>query len=79
VLTKFGMTATRVQEGIALLGARVLTITLDHTQRFSQLPRYHDDPFDRMLISQALSEKCSIISGDQRFPLYAREGLKTIW
>jgi PIN domain nuclease of toxin-antitoxin system len=79
LLTKFGMTSTRVREGIDALCARVLPITLDHTEKFSQLPRYHDDPFDRMLISQALVENCSIISSDQRFPLYAREGLKTIW
>jgi PIN domain nuclease of toxin-antitoxin system len=79
ILTKHGLNSTRVKEGMDLLGARSLTITLDHIEKFSQLPRYHDDPFDRMLISQALVENCSIISSDQRFPLYAREGLKTIW
>ena len=41
-------------------------------------PRYHDDPFHRMLISQAPVEACPIVSSDRRLPLSAREGLKTI-
>jgi len=34
------------------------------------LPLYHQDPFDRMIISQAISESLTIITQDQKFDLY---------
>jgi PIN domain nuclease of toxin-antitoxin system len=37
----------------------------------------HTDPFDRMLIAQAIKEKATIISKDEVFPLY--KGVNTIW
>jgi PIN domain nuclease of toxin-antitoxin system len=36
----------------------------------SQLPFYHNDPFDRLIISQALSNDLTIISDDKKFKLY---------
>jgi PIN domain nuclease of toxin-antitoxin system len=37
------------------------------------------EPFDRMIIAQALSEPCPVVSSDQRFPLYEAVGLKVVW
>jgi PIN domain nuclease of toxin-antitoxin system len=52
------------------------TITLDAIHRTSDLPDYHRDPFDRMLIAQSLEEDLTIVSPDQHFPAY---GVKSIW
>ena len=42
----------------------------------SQLPFHHKDPFDRMIIAQAMNSKLSIISKDEIFKNY---GLDVIW
>ena len=41
-----------------------------------KLEFHHKDPFDRLIISQALAEKVSIISNDECFDKY---GIKRIW
>ena len=61
------------------LGARVLPITMEHTSMIYTLPLHHDDPFDRMIIAQALAEKCPVVSADERFLLYRSVGLQVLW
>jgi len=51
-------------------------ITLHAVHRTSDLPDIHRDPFDRMLIAQALEENLTIVSPDQFFPSY---GVNVIW
>lgn len=48
---------------------------------FHKLPlkKDHKDPFDRMLIWQAIANKMTIISKDTEFGQYLEEGLKLIW
>lgn len=41
--------------------------------------KWHKDPFDRMLIIQALENDLTLITKDEQIPKYAEEGLKTIW
>lgn len=41
--------------------------------------KWHNDPFDRMLIVQALHNNLTLITKDEHIPKYAEEGLKTIW
>jgi PIN domain nuclease of toxin-antitoxin system len=55
-----------------LLGASAqpLPITLDHAAAVGTLPRHHRDPFDRMLVAQALAEGAAIVSPDDRLPKY---------
>jgi PIN domain nuclease of toxin-antitoxin system len=48
----------------------VLSITLAHGIKVADLPMHHKDPFDRMLIAQALIEDLTIITVDQKFKLY---------
>jgi PIN domain nuclease of toxin-antitoxin system len=55
---------------------KLLPITLDHAERQSGLPAYHGDPFDRLLISQALVEGIPIIGCDVAFDAY---GVNRIW
>ena len=48
-----------------------------HAQRLFDLPLHHKDPFDRLIISTALSDDLPVISRDKQFRKY--RGLKVIW
>jgi len=48
----------------------VIAITLDHVQRVLTLPKVHSDPFDRLLVAQALSEGAILVTGDQTLAKY---------
>jgi PIN domain nuclease of toxin-antitoxin system len=78
-LWQAGLTSELVEMKIAELGLRLLPITLEHTSALHRLPSHHNEPFDRIIITQALVERCPVISSDQRFPLYANAGLKVVW
>ena len=47
-----------------------LAIGISHATTAGQLPRHHDDPFDRMLIAQAQVEQLTIVTRDKRFGDY---------
>ncbi len=47
-----------------------LPISSEHAWAVSQLPLHHRDPFDRLLIAQALEERIPIVSRDERFTAY---------
>ena len=48
----------------------VMAIEPEHTIQVAQLPFIHNDPFDRMIIAQALAEDLSLISTDSDFTKY---------
>jgi PIN domain nuclease of toxin-antitoxin system len=52
-------------------GFTPLPITIAHAVAAGQLVRHHDDPFDRMLIAQALAEGLTIVTRDKRFSDYS--------
>ena len=54
----------------------LLPINLDHVLRIESLPPHHRDPFDRLLIAQAIKEKWPIITAD---PWFARYPVEVIW
>lgn len=76
---KTGFTTDKVEEAMREIGATLLPIKLEHVAVNSSLPYFenHKDPFDRMLIAQALSEGLIMISSDQRFELYP--DLRLLW
>lgn len=47
-----------------------LPISISHAMTAGQLPRHHDDPFDRMLIAQARVEQMAVVTRDKRFGDY---------
>lgn len=47
-----------------------LPVTFAHGVAEGQLARHHDDPFDRMLIAQAVAEGLTIVTRDKRFSDY---------
>ena len=48
----------------------ILPFDFKHYDILSQLPFHHQDPFDRMLIAQAISEDIPIITHDSKMFLY---------
>jgi PIN domain nuclease of toxin-antitoxin system len=52
-------------------GFTSLPITIAHGVAAGQLDRHHDDPFDRMLIAQAIAEGLTIVTRDKRFGEYS--------
>lgn len=51
-------------------GFAPLPITIRHGIAAAELPRNHDDPFDRMLIAQAVAEGLTVVTHDKRFADY---------
>jgi len=49
---------------------QALNITHEHALRAGELPLHHRDPFDRMLIAQALSEQMTLLTADRVFQKY---------
>ncbi len=52
-----------------------LPMTLEHAQLAGRLPDIHKDPFDRMLVAQAMIEKLTLVTRDKRVLEYK---IKTI-
>lgn len=65
-----------IQEAIHDNGFSVLPIEPCHTEQVISLPKHHNDPFDRLLIAQAMVEQMPIVSADTAFDPYA---IKRIW
>jgi PIN domain nuclease of toxin-antitoxin system len=61
---------------LELNGFELLQISLAHLNRQLSLEMHHRDPFDRLLLSQALSEEMALVSCDPEFKKYSVE---TIW
>ncbi len=53
-----------------------LPVTVDDGARAGALPGPHSDPFDRMLIAQALSRNLTVVSVDSVFDRY---GVRRLW
>ena len=54
-----------------------LPISIAHGIAAGQLPRHHDDPFDRMLIAQASAEGLTLVTHDKRFTDFDVQTLPT--
>jgi PIN domain nuclease of toxin-antitoxin system len=75
-LTLSGPLGQFIPEQLALNSIGLLPITLAHTVAVATLPFHHRDPFDRLLIAQALVEALPVISRDHSWDAY---GVKRIW
>ncbi len=54
----------------------LLPISFDHATWVETLPAHHRDPFDRLLVAQALIERLPIVSSD---PVFDEYGIKRLW
>ncbi|MGO8896939.1 MAG: type II toxin-antitoxin system VapC family toxin [Isosphaeraceae bacterium] len=65
-----------MRQAIVGNGFRFLHISPRHTEQVSTLPLHHRDPFDRLLIAQAMVEGMAIVSNDGNFAPY---GVHVVW
>ena len=68
--------ATNVADCIANEGFEALSVSVADAERAGRLPGIHRDPFDRMLIAQALGHELVIVSIDRTFDRY---GVSRLW
>jgi PIN domain nuclease of toxin-antitoxin system len=71
-----GPPAEHFAEHVEEFGYEVLPIHQRHVDALPELPAIHDDPFDRMLVAQALVEDLELVTGDERLRAYP---VRTIW
>ncbi len=65
-----------IVENVAANGFRMLDIKIAHVGRVETLASHHGDPFDRLLIAQALEEDIPLVTAD---PIFRKYGVKRIW
>jgi PIN domain nuclease of toxin-antitoxin system len=63
--------ATFIPQQLTLNRIFLLDITIKHTSELITLPMHHRDPFDRLLITQSLTEGLPIIGKDSIFDNYS--------
>ena len=59
-----------LREQLELYRFDELPITIEHAIRAGELPAHHGDPFDRMLIAQAISEDIPFLTKDETIHRY---------
>jgi PIN domain nuclease of toxin-antitoxin system len=75
-LGKIKVDLAQVVEAARATGFAALPISISHTLRLRDLPSHHRDPFDRILIAQALEEGLTIVTHDPAFGAYPAP---TLW
>lgn len=65
-----------IEDQVRQNGLIVLPIVLEHVLRLEGLPPHHKDPFDRLLVAQALTEGWPVVSHD---PALAQYPVTVIW
>lgn len=68
--------AEHFAEHIDEFGYELLPVHQHHVAALQDLPGIHPDPFDRMLVAQALVEDLDLVSGDERIRRYP---VRTLW
>jgi PIN domain nuclease of toxin-antitoxin system len=64
-------TPAPIEPAITANGFAPLMITFDHVAAVQHLPNHHRDPFDRLLVAQAVTEGLTLMSADRRIARYA--------
>lgn len=80
IKTRTGKLALTKRELAAICSAAAIhayPLRRSHVEKLFDLPLHHKDPFDRMIISTALSDDLPVISCDKQFRKY--KGLRVIW
>lgn len=75
-LPEAAVLAARFESEIETLGFHPLSVTLTHARTAGSLPIAHKDPFDRLLIAQALVEDVLLVSNEAAFDGY---GVSRLW
>ncbi len=73
---KLGFAAPDLEQALADSGIQPLGISLRHAASVANLPPHHRDPFDRMLVAQALCESMTLVTRDRALSKY---GVRLLW
>jgi PIN domain nuclease of toxin-antitoxin system len=68
---KFEADLERLLAGIEASGFLQLPVTARHAARVATLPRHHADPFDRLLVAQAMHEPLHLLTADGTLAAYS--------
>ena len=60
-----------LQATIEQAGFAELAVSIAHSLRVRDLPHHHRDPFDRLLVAQAIDESLTLVSGDAAIGSYS--------
>jgi PIN domain nuclease of toxin-antitoxin system len=61
---------TALAGSITASGFRELPLTSSHAEALRTLPWHHRDPFDRMLVAQAMIEQLTLVTADEQLHAY---------
>jgi PIN domain nuclease of toxin-antitoxin system len=75
-LNVIGSSVGYIRDEMEAYGVQLLPIRYDHLLQLEMLPPQHNDPFDRMLIAQAISESLPILTRDEHFAGYP---VRLVW
>ena len=70
-LGKLDVDSDVLEERLEMAGFQPLPITWQHTTQVRRLPMRHRDPFDRMLVAQAISEPLRLLTHDEGLRTYS--------
>lgn len=67
----FDFSPERVQQLAEQAGFVELPVTARHAAKVARLPFHHRDPFDRLLVAQAIAEQATLLTVDSALPVYS--------
>ena len=73
---RMDVTTRHLVETAVSAGVRLLPIHPEHLYAVESLPWHHRDPFDRLLVAQALCEGMTVLGRD---PSWAHYGIRLVW
>ena len=75
-LNTIGSSVAYIRDEMDAYGMELLPIRYEHILQLESLPHHHGDPFDRLLIAQAITESLPILTADKTFKQY---NVKVVW
>ena len=72
-----GMRLTESEEQLKENEIEILSVTTEDCKRAALLPHLHDDPFDRIIISQAMVRDIPLVTRDQKIWQY--DAVEKVW
>jgi PIN domain nuclease of toxin-antitoxin system len=75
-LNALGSSVAYLRDEMENYSMQLLPIRYEHILQLEALPTHHSDPFDRLLIAQAVTESLPILTNDQKIRLYP---VKVLW
>jgi PIN domain nuclease of toxin-antitoxin system len=75
-LNAIGSSVAYIRDEMSSYGIELLPLRYEHILQLELLPPHHSEPFDRLLIAQAIAESLPILTRDEKFPGYP---VKLLW